>query len=297
MDTRQLRAFLRIVETGSISRAAQSLGIAQPSLSQQLLRLEDELGVTLFRRTARGVTPTDAGRLYVEHARELLRRAERAAEDVRHLRADVGGEVILALPPSLCAVAGMALLEAFAARLPRVRLRLVEALTGQIRGWLEAGKIDLGVMHELGTHRDLSARRLAREELMLAGPPGLPAVVAAKALAGLPLVAFGPQHGLRQVIEHEAARAGISLTVALDLDAARWIVPLVAAGHHAVVPRSLVADGMRVARIGDAGWWRTLALMRNAGEIVTHASLRGEELVARVLGELITRGDWVAQAA
>jgi len=111
MDTRQLKAFLKIIDTGSISRAAQSLGLAQPSLSQQLLRLEDELGIALFRRTARGVTATDAGRLFAEHARDVVRRTERAIEDLRHLRDDAGGEVILALPPALCRVAGMALIE------------------------------------------------------------------------------------------------------------------------------------------------------------------------------------------
>ena len=60
METRYLRSFLKIAESGSISRAAESLGIAQPSLSQQLLRLEDELGLKLFRRIARGVALTEA---------------------------------------------------------------------------------------------------------------------------------------------------------------------------------------------------------------------------------------------
>lgn len=69
METWHLKAFLKIAETGSISRASESLGVAQPSLSQQLVRLEEEVGVALFQRTARGVTLTEAGRLFQQHAR------------------------------------------------------------------------------------------------------------------------------------------------------------------------------------------------------------------------------------
>src|SRR6185437_7647292 len=101
VDTRHLRAFLKIADTSSISRAAESLGISQPTLSQQLLRLEDEVGAGLFRRTARGVTLTDAGRILQEHARQLLRGTEQAIEDVRQFKSDVTGEVILAVPYSI----------------------------------------------------------------------------------------------------------------------------------------------------------------------------------------------------
>ena len=301
MDTRQLRAFLKIIDSSSISRAAQSLGLAQPSLSQQLLRLEDEVGIALFRRTARGVTLTEGGRLFAEHARDLIHRADRAIEDVRALRDDAGGEVILALPPSLSRIAGMTLVEAFLRHAPKIRLRLVEALTGTIRGWLEQGKIDLGVLHELGPHRNLSARPLAREELWLVGLPGLPETVPPEALATLSLILPGPQHGLRQVIEHEASRCGVALEVCRDLDALQWLAPLVAAGHgHAIAPLPAVAEALAAgqvsaARIGEAGWWRTLALMRNNSEVVTHASVRGEHLAANVRHGLIRKRLWVAE--
>ena len=107
METRYLRSFLKIAETGSITRAAESLGIAQPSLSQQLLRLEDEIGVSLFSRTARGVTLTDSGRLFQEHARQLLRVVDTAVEDIRHLDDDPVGDVILAVPYSISRIAGV----------------------------------------------------------------------------------------------------------------------------------------------------------------------------------------------
>ena len=98
MDTRYLRSFLRTADLRSISRAAESLGIAQPSLSQQLLRLEDEVGFKLFNRSARGVTITEAGRIFQEHARHILRGIDQALEDVQEVNAAASGQAIIACP-------------------------------------------------------------------------------------------------------------------------------------------------------------------------------------------------------
>ena len=301
MDTRHLRAFLRIAETGSISRAAESLGIAQPSLSQQLLRLEDEAGSPLFRRTPRGVTLTEAGRVFEAHARSLLLASDQAIEDVRRFRGEASGQVRLAVPFSVSRVAGLALIEAHRRTAPQVGFRLVEASTGQIRGWLEDGKIDLGVLNHFGPLSHLAMQSLVREELFLVGPPGLAATVPPEALAGLPLVLPGLPHGLRLVIDQEAARAGARLDVAVELDALAHVGGLVAGGGlHAIMPRSAVADDLAarrisLARIGAAGWHRTLALVRNPAQLVTHASLACEAIVRETFAALIGAGAWLAE--
>lgn len=307
MDTRHLRSFLKIAEIGSISRAAESLGIAQPSLSQQLLRLEDEVGTELFRRTARGVTLTEAGRIFQEHARQILRSAEQAVEDVRQLQGEASGALVLAVPYSISRLAGVALVENFRRHAPQVSFRLVEALTGQIRGWLEKGQVDLGIMYDLGPFRHLSARRLAREELFLIGPAGEfaglaePMTVSADQLGALPLILPGPQHGLRQFIEQEAARLGFVPQVAQEIDAMAHMGALVAAGHgYSILPLPTVADDLKagrvsIARIADGSLRRTLCLVRNNGQLVTHASVRGEDLTVQVLAGLIASGKWRAE--
>ena len=308
MDTRHLRSFLKIAETRSISRAAESLGIAQPSLSQQLLRLEDEVGLSLFRRTPKGVDLTEGGRVFLEHARQIMNATEQAIEDVRDLTMDVSGEVVLAVPYSISKVAGVALVEAFLAHAPQVSFRLVEAFTGQIRGWLDLGKVDLGILHDMGHVRHLSARRLASEELFLIGPAGelgtaeAPAMIGPSSLQDLPMILPGPQHGLRQVVEHEVARMGGSITTKLDLDAMSHLGKLVEHGHgYSIAPMTVVADDVAagrvsVARIGDRGIARRLSLMRNATRVVTHASVRCEDLTAKVLLALIAKGLWPANA-
>jgi LysR family nitrogen assimilation transcriptional regulator len=307
VDTRHLRSFLKIAERGSISRAAVSLGIAQASLSQQLLRLEDEVGFSLFRRTARGVTLTETGRIFQEQARNILRVTELAIEDARQVTAEARGAVILAVPYSISRLAGVALVEAFRRHAPRLSFHLVEAFTGQIRGWLDAGKVDLGILHELGALRHLSSRRLASEELFLIGPPKrygtldeMPTVPVTE-LSTLPMILPGPSNGLRQLIAQETERLGATLTVQQELDAMAHMGTLVARGHgYSVLPLSAVADALAagqvsIARIQDGSIRRTLCLVRNISQVVTHASVRCEDLTIKVLSRLIEKRVWTAE--
>jgi LysR family nitrogen assimilation transcriptional regulator len=306
METRYLRSFLKIAETGSITRAAESLGIAQPSLSQQLLRLEDEIGVNLFSRTARGVTLTDSGRLFQEHARQLLRVVDTAVEEIRHLDDDPVGDVILAVPHSISRIAGVALFEAMLRRAPHVRFRLVEAMTAQTWGWLEDGKIDLGILNYLGPRRGLAFRRLASEELFLVGPSGkfgtsadMPDVIMSD-LSDLPMLLPGLPHGLRQRIDQEAARYGVTLKVFRDMDVIAHLGTLIAAGHgYSILPLSAIADDLAagrlsLARIEKGALLRSVSLVRNSGQVVTHASVRCEDVIAEVLAKLIDDGIWQA---
>lgn len=306
METRYLRSFLKIAETGSITRAADSLGIAQPSLSQQLLRLEDEMGVPLFSRTARGVTLTDSGRLLQEHARQILQSVDLAVEDVRHLDSEPVGDVILAVPYSISKMAGIALFEAMVSRAPRVHFRLVEAMTAQIWGWLEEGKVDLGILNYMGPRRSLSFRNLASEELFLVGPAGrfgdvgrIPDV-AMTDLVDLPMILPGLPHGLRQLIDQETARHGVSLQVYRDMDVLGHMGQLISAGHgYSILPLPVVSEQLAsgrvsIARIQGGAIYRTLSLVRNSASLVTHASVRCENLVFEVLGTLMTNGVWRA---
>ena len=308
MDTRHLRSFLKVAETGSISRAAVSLGMTQPSLSQQILRLEDEVGIGLFHRTARGVTLTEAGRIFEERARQIVSSTDQAIEDLRQFD-EPSGEVTLAVPYSISKLAGLALVEAFLSDAPQVSFRLVEASTGQIRGWLEARKVDLGILHDLGSLQRLSVRKLASEELYLVGPAGrygdldaLPDVPVTD-LADLAMILPGPQHGLRQIVDQTAGRFGVDVQLRQEIDAMAHVGRLIARGHgYSILPLPIVADDLSagrvtIARIGGGVFRRTLCLARNSNQLVTHASVRCEDLTIRVLAALIEEGAWRAEPA
>jgi LysR family nitrogen assimilation transcriptional regulator len=309
MDIRHLRSFLKIVETGSLTRAAVSIGISQPSLSQQMLRLEDEVGLSLFRRSARGIALTEAGRLFEEHARRIVRNAELAVEDVRQYAAEATGEVVLGVPYSVSKIAGAALAKAFLDHAPNVSFRLVEAMTGQIFGWLDTNRIDLGILFDPPPLKHFIARRLVHEEMYLVGPAGIfgaldaPPEVAVQDLAGLDLILPARYHGLRQHVDHIAARHGISLTVRLEIDAMMHVGPLVAQGvGYSIVPLPVIAEMLQagqvsIARLSGRAGRRSLCLVRNSNQIVTHASLRCEDLTIKVLAQLIEKGLWRAEPA
>jgi LysR family nitrogen assimilation transcriptional regulator len=304
VDTQHLKAFLKIAETGSISRAAESLGIAQPSLSQQLLRLEDEVGIRLFDRTARGVTLTEAGKIFLERAHQILQATELAIADAQHLREEARGQVVFAMPPSIARLIGAALVEALAEKAPRVKVRIVEAFHGTIRGWLEAEKIDLGILYDLGPLRHLAARHLASDELVLITPRASEehrGEVSLAELAGRPLIAPGPQHGLRQVIDREAARAGVALDIVQEIDALDTITELVARGQGiAILPHCSVMDPVRpgalsVTHFASGGLWRGFSLMRNPSHVLTHASVQMESQTRAVIASLVAEGGWPAR--
>lgn len=307
METRYLRSFIKIAETGSITRAAESLGISQPSLSQQILRLEDEVGVPLFSRTARGVTLTESGKRLLVHARHILDGVHSAFEEARQSGEALVGEVILAVPPTISRIAGAALFTSMAKRAPLVRFRLVEAMTAQIWGWVEDAKVDLGILNYMGPKRDLSFRQIASEELVAVGPAGAfgsldeaPAMTLAD-IASMPLILPGLPHGLRQIIDHEASRRGIELAVFRELDALALVPALISDGHGlSILPLSAVTDALRegmvsIARLEQGSMERHVALARNSTTVITHASLVCEEVVAEVLQDLIRQGAWRAR--
>jgi LysR family transcriptional regulator, nitrogen assimilation regulatory protein len=306
MEARQLRIFLKIAELGSITRAADALDMAQPSLSQQLLRLEDEVGAKLFRRTTRGVITTEAGRVLEEHARHVLRAMEQALEAVRQLKTEPSGKVTFAMPISISQVIGVPLIDAAIKHAPGVSLCLTEAFSGYIREWLDQGSIDLGILYDVAPLRHLSVKRLAREELYLFGPPGRfggadAAPVPVQALGELPLILPSQQHGLRQFVDQEAHRMGLTLEVGMEVDSLRHIVHLVAAGHGCSIlsmpsaREALDAGQLSLARIGNSALCRTLCLVRNPTRVVTRASVRIEDLAIKLMRQLIIKGRWRAK--
>lgn len=273
-----------------------------------LLRLEDEVGAELFNRTARGVTLTEPGRIFIEHARQLLGGVVQALEDVRQLDLGASGQVVFAVPPSIARLIGARLVEELSEHAPKVRLRLVDAYHGAIRGWIEPGKIDLGLMHDLGPLRHLSSRSLVSEELYLAGAPGqfgddasdLPDIPFA-GLGNFPLISPGPPHGLRQLIEHEAGRLGYKVNIVQESDCLAQTLDLVEAGRFNAVlsfpaiEEALSTGRMSAARIGEGALRRSLCLVRNPAQLVTHASLRVEDIAIRIITDLIESGAWNAR--
>ncbi|WP_353118962.1 LysR family transcriptional regulator [Nitratidesulfovibrio sp.] len=147
MELYQLRTFAEVADTGNLTRAAERLHASPPAISAHIRALEDELGVTLFRRTPRGMELTDAGRDLRERAGTVLAGAEELRSRALALRGEPEGQVTLALH----AASNLLRVDAAHARLraaaPRVRLRLSRAMSWEVVADLRSGALDAGFLY------------------------------------------------------------------------------------------------------------------------------------------------------
>ena len=145
MTLKQLRYFAQVAHEGSFAAAARVLYVAQPSISQQVAKLEAELGVTLFVRQARGIVLTESGERLLDHAHAILRHIESAKADVSSTPNNPQGTAVLGLTQSICNLLPLYLMDMMATRYPRVTLDITVGLTSNLRQWLLDGAIDVAV--------------------------------------------------------------------------------------------------------------------------------------------------------
>src|SRR5512139_2286558 len=146
VDLRQLRYFAQIVESGSLSKASRQLYIAQPALSQQLGKLESEVGKPLLQRSSRGVVPTENGLALYHHARFMLRQLDQAMSVARLGSGAVHGMVSVGLPATTVAALGLPLVRRVRERYPSILLNVVEGMSGHLAQMMRVGKLDLAVL-------------------------------------------------------------------------------------------------------------------------------------------------------
>jgi DNA-binding transcriptional LysR family regulator len=168
MELRDLRSFVAVAQQRNFSRAAEVLHVSQPALSEQIRKLEDELGAVLFDRTSRGATLTDAGEVFLPQARAVLAQADLAAEAVRLVTRGLAGTLTLGFIDSAALGILPALIRRFSDRHPEVKLRLRELGTRLQLEALEAGEIDVGIVRGPVWTSGLTGVALATEPILVA---------------------------------------------------------------------------------------------------------------------------------
>ena len=148
MEIRQLEYVVAVAEEQNFSRAAERLHIAQPSLSQQVKKLETELGTTLFDRLARGVVTTEAGERFVERARKILADLVDARRDAGDLRDAVRGTLHVGAIPTIAPFLMPALVQAFSKRWPDVTVHIEENVTERLMDHVVNGELDLAITED-----------------------------------------------------------------------------------------------------------------------------------------------------
>ena len=300
MDVRHMRYFLEIVERGSITGAAQSLNVAQPALSLHVKNMEEQLGTRLLVRSRSGTVPTQAGALLARRARTILDDLARTEDDIRTLDRDPSGLVRIGLPGTIGGIVALPLLEAVRDAYPGIRLNIVEGMSGFISGWLAEGRVDLAVLYNKASTRDLASELLLEEELVVLWRGGLECLpeMSLSGLRGVPLVLPSAEHGLRIQIEAVLRETGYAPNVAVEIDSYANIKRLVASGFGAsILPLNTVRDevragGLAVSRITGPGLWRSVHLVQPAAGPGSRAQEAVRALLQDTVPGLVARGEW-----
>jgi DNA-binding transcriptional LysR family regulator len=280
MELRQAEYVLAVIDEGSFTAGAASLGVAQPSLSEAIRKLEDELGARLFHRVGRNVTMTDAGRAFEGPARRLVRERELVMEAVGSVRALDRGTLDIVSLPTLAAEPLATLVGRFRVAHPGVVVHLAEPDdTDELEARIGDGRSELGLAELPPRNDDLVAIKLARQEIVAVCPPGTGIVSAGRLpvtrLAGAPLVTTPHGTSTRDLVERALAGAGIAPTIAVETSQREAIGPLVLAGAGisflpAAMAETLAARGAVVARLVP-GVARTIGILHRASPLTPAA--------------------------
>ncbi|TKC87992.1 LysR family transcriptional regulator [Trinickia terrae] len=303
MDVRQLRYFVNIVDFGSLGKAAEKLYVAQPSLSQQIAKLEDDLGVALLVRSPQGVKPTAAGQALYRHARLVLHQMEQLRQEVREGVGAESGTVAVGFPTTMASVLAMPVFERVTERYPGIRLQFFESMSGYLNELLANGRLDLAILFRDSNTSGITAMPVLDEELYLMGEPGAGVSPRSRscelaALGGVPLVAPSVSNGLRLLLERTFAREQVPLNIVADIDSLPTLLSIAQSGAACtILPASSLAlrapaDRPKIRRIVDPVIRRPASICWPNALPVSSASLAVRQTMCELIEELCARGVW-----
>lgn len=262
METRHLRYFLAVMDHGSVSRAAEWLGIAQPALSQALGRMEKDLGVRLFERSRLGAAPTPAALAIVEDARVSVARIDAAEQRAREIARGSAGQLTVGLVTSALFDTLPRALRELRRQAPGVKVVLREMSNAEQAQALQDGGIDIGLMHTpVAVGGRMRERQLLRERLVAAVPdefeldPDGQTSLARIAQAGLVMYPQAQLPSFYADILDALRKAGHDAHVAQEANRTLTVLSCVAGGCGvALLPswiRSMDFSGVRFCEVRD----------------------------------------------
>ncbi|EEI9430859.1 tricarballylate utilization LysR family transcriptional regulator TcuR [Salmonella enterica] len=300
MELRQLRYFVRIIETGSMGSAAQDLDIGVSALSQQMSRLENELAIRLLQRTSRGVTPTNAGLAFYSQAQLALRHADDAILAAREAR--LSGHVSVGMAPSTASILGIPFIHAMQENYADVRLHVVESLSGNLERMINTRQIDLAVVFQKDKILRWSARPILEEQLFLIGSHALLAAlpdnpITPEQLADIPLIMPSQGHGLRGRLDAVCQEHALNVDIVAEIDGLALLMRAVRDGLGATLqPGAAIShldnDALRVIGVHNPILSRPNFLVNLSDDELTSAGLAARVVLTKVMRQLVDAGEW-----
>jgi DNA-binding transcriptional LysR family regulator len=270
MDFRRLEVFLKVYQLKSFSKAGQALYLAQPTVSEHIRLLEEDLGLALFDRQGKEVLPTRAGQLLYQYANQLMTLRQDSLRAMEQFR-DIGiGDLLIGGSniPGQYLLPG--LLGRFKERFPKILIKVLIGDTQNIQDNLLEGIIELGLVGAQADHRQIFCQLLTTDELVCILPPGLyqgaPGLAAAKALFSLPFILREKGSGTRKALEQAFKKINLEikdLQVVAEMGSNEAIRQAVKAGvGMSIISRRAVLEDLKQGRLQELRI-KKLPLIRN----------------------------------
>jgi DNA-binding transcriptional LysR family regulator len=278
MELHQLRYFCAVAETGSFSRAAEQSHVSQPSLSQQIMKLEDELGARLFDRLGRSVRLTELGKTFLPRARAVLRELAAAKGDVVESKDSIGGRVIVGVIPTVAPYFLPSRLTSFSRKYPQAELTIVEEITPVLLDRLRASAIDLAILALPIRGHEFETAALLTERLFAALPKNHKLAkrrsLSMKDLRSEPFLLLRDGHCFRDTAVAACARARLHPQVIFESGQFSSLLSMVGAGMGVSIVPEMAAEKnspCRYVPIADEQAARTIGTAVLRGRSLTRA--------------------------
>jgi len=269
MQIHQLRYFCAVARTGSFTRAAQQEHLAQPSLSQQIRKLEDELGTRLFDRLGRSVRLTQPGEAFLPRAEAIIRQLADAKIEIQEMDGAERGRLVIGAIPTIAPYFLPSCLASFAQTFPRVQISVVEEVTTELLNRVHQGAIDLALLALPVPATHCVSRELFRERLYVVIPQNHRLAASAHVhlaqIANDPFLLLKEGHCFRENTLAACGRARMQPNVVFESGQFTTILAMVAAGTGvSVVPEMAVEkrEGCRFLPLADEGSYRRVGIVQ-----------------------------------
>lgn len=279
MDFRQMQYFLCLAEEKNVTRAARQLNIVQPALSMQIAKLEAELGQKLFDRSAHGMTVTVAGDTLARLVTPIVRDVEYAKQEMARLNGRISGRVSVGLITSVAQSTMASSSATVAHKYPDIMLSACEGYTETLMDWVNSGQLDFAIINVPRKRIPLASHHIMDEEMVLAcrkeAAIEVPANLRFKHLAQFDLVMPSKRHGLRMILEENAAAAGIELKPRLEIDTLPALCDVIATTNLVTVlptialQQALATGRVRAHRFSEARVSRSIAWVHHPRRVVS----------------------------
>jgi LysR family transcriptional regulator, nitrogen assimilation regulatory protein len=305
LDTRRLEAFIKVVDLGSVTRAAKLLSVAQPALSQQIASLESDFKRKLLVRSARGVKPTEAGQILYRYARSIQRQIEEARRSILDNKPELTGNVTIGLAPlSSAALLATPLLTRVRERFPGIVLHIFDSFGVTLSELMLKGSMDIAILYGDRPVTGLDYKPLLQEHFHLVAPRSMfpeqahSAEISASELSEIDLLLPPRESFLRQAVERICAEAGARPRIVAEIQSQSTLSSAIAAGMGAtVLPETIAAvlpnfADLCLRRIDApaASLQMSLCISDNVG--LSDAAFAVYKILQEIIG-----GAWVNQVA